>query len=98
MNQDVILPSWIIFNHRFSMYKHQYSEKNFSREEFLIRERNLLELMKTFNANLKDTNHPQKDIYYSLKDHDRFNIIGADMFAGSWTSVKVPNYYYWNFK
>lgn len=40
----------------------------------------------------------EQNIYYNLEDRERFKIIGADMFCGSWTQGKKISgrAYYWN--
>jgi mannosyltransferase OCH1-like enzyme len=98
-NKDVILPSWMVLNYGFSRFKNKYCSHNkISKEKFIEDENNLPELIKKFTSNIKDVDDDQDNIYYSLKDRNKFKIISADMGCGGWSNIKTSRYYYWNFK
>lgn len=98
-NNDIILPSWMLLNVEFARFKNgdcNYDKIN--REGFDYNNQILPELIKTFTSQVKsDTSFNETTIYYNFKDKDKFKIIGADMFCGSWVDKKAKRNYYWNF-
>lgn len=87
-NNDIILPSWVIFNHDFARFKNKtchYTEIN--REQFRFDAGILKQILADFKD--KDENH---------KSLHNFSIIGADMFCGNWYDDErnKKEKYYWN--
>ncbi|MEK6734085.1 MAG: glycosyltransferase [Pseudomonadota bacterium] len=110
-NNDVILPSWMIFNLYFARHKNQYCDySKITREDFVKRTNNLEKLLNDFieKFQMKDIeefykirNSDQKDpdeqnIYYDTKYRKDFEVIGADLGCGTWVTSKNPRHWYWN--
>ena len=101
-NQDVILPSWMIYNTDFIRFKNNGCDLS-KIKNLDVSEANLSELIKNFRAKAKsvkplDGNIALEDenIYYDYKYNQGFPIIGADMFCGSWADKQFPRIFYWN--
>lgn len=104
-NNDIILPFWMIFNANFARDKNGGCEYNkFSKLDFHDDEK-LKNLIQDFAKNPvssyfnlgEEEKHPRDDIYYNIEKRKGFNIIGADMFCGTWSrDVYSTKYYYWN--
>lgn len=104
-NNDIILPSWMVFNANFAHLKNggcsytKFNKQTLSDEKILNEA--ILEFSKKptaefFNVSEKEK-HPRDDIYYDLEYRDGFEIIGADMFCGTWSyNLKNKKFYYWN--
>jgi hypothetical protein len=101
-NIDIILPSWMIYNASFARYKNSdcnYSE--ITKDIFLERENNLDSLIKDYTLKASKEALPGDNIYYSYQEGSKFDIIGADMFCGSWSkgnSDIKKRIYYWIWK
>lgn len=80
-----------------------------AREDVALDPLQITDLLKKFSADIKEKDlqkyyelenglHSEDNIYYTLNDKEKFPIIGADMFCGSWTSGgKVfKRKYYWD--
>jgi hypothetical protein len=97
-NNDVILPPWMVFNVGFARFKNKTCiYEDIKADDFNKNNQNLDQLILEFNGQIKDGDSSNDNIYYNLKDHDYFEIIGADMFCGGWSNIKVPKIYYWRF-
>ena len=87
-NNDIILPSWMIFNASFARFKN----KNCAYEDI------------TKNEAIKSNNNLEKlleQFIHENKNHPNEEIIGADMFCGNWSSRDKDikkRIYYWNWK
>jgi hypothetical protein len=104
-NADLILPPWMIYNVNFAHTKNKYC--NFSaitKEEFYQNNANLGKLITDFTTNSKDEipndgkiTNAEQNIYYNTKYRSQYEIIGADMFCGSWVAGnKFKRNFYWN--
>ncbi len=104
-NLDIILPQWMIYNKDFAHYKNKYCDfSKISKKEFYKNNANLDKLIAEFIKNSKNeipkdgkiTKYEQ-NIYYNTKYRSDYEIIGADMFCGSWVAGnKFKRNYYWN--
>lgn len=99
-NNDIILPSWMIFNADFAHYKNKICDyKKISKTEFINNNSQLQKLLQEYklftslNSNSKKLN---QNIYYNNNNNENFEIIGADMFCGNWViGNKFKRNYYW---
>ena len=113
-NSDMIMPSWMMMNREFARLKNNDCKlSEITPAYFQKNQRNLHELFRIFNSNqqveswqkanawqfINNLNNPlTQTIYYNLKDHAKFKIIGADASCGSWIMNETHHkYYYWNF-
>lgn len=104
-NNDIILPFWMVFNANFAHLKNGECEySKFNKEDFydtdklsnLMKEFSIKPTAKYFNLGEEEV-HPRQDIYYNIEDRKGFDIIGADMFCGTWSrNIKSPKFYYFN--
>lgn len=100
-NNDVIMPTWIIMNATFARYKNiDCNYDSVTKENFIKRESNLKDLLINYIRVAKEEGAEDDNIYYSIKNHADFSIVGADMFCGGWLKdgkkMKEKNIY-WNF-
>jgi hypothetical protein len=98
-NRDIILPTWMIFNATFARYKNIDCNYDLvTKELFNNREHNLQSLLAAYPINTKEEGVPDSNIYFSIRDRRNFDIIGADMFCGGWSSdsksIKKRKYYW----
>lgn len=129
LNNDIILPPWMIFNGNFARYKNKTCSIERMTKKLMDRNnKNIDELLNNFivnplikgaiigdpSGNRDNTNYygdhftqgdiysfenykDYNNIYYSLEKRREYNVIGADMFCGSWTHGQVfRKIYYWN--
>ncbi len=101
-NNDVILPSWMALNVDFARFKNgecDYAKIN--KIGFDITNKNLNQLITQFSTEIQNTEESEdltkRNIYYNYTNRVKFDIIGADMFCGTWVDKKVSRNYYWNF-
>lgn len=95
-NNDLILPSWMIFNFGFARNKNLNCKfSGLDLDRFISESKNIKKLTQDFNQNLDD-NH-SGNIYYSYGEHKKFDIIGADMFCATWAKFK-KRIYHWSWK
>lgn len=99
-NVDIILPTWMILNASFARYKN-YKGCNYNevtKDDFNKVESNLVNLLKEYPSIAKEEGVEDSNIYYSIKNRDKYDIIGADMFCGGWASdskgIKRRNIYW----
>ena len=87
-NNDIILPSWMIFNVSFARFKNKTCDYNsITKSEAIKNNNNLAKLIEQF-INKSD-------------NHSNEKIIGADMFCGGWASGNKEikkRIYYWSWK
>jgi hypothetical protein len=98
-NVDIILPTWMIMNATFARFKNIDCNYNaVTKEIFNEREANLQNLLKQYPTNTKEEGVDNSNIYYSIRDRKIYDIIGADMFCGGWSSdskgIKKRKYYW----
>lgn len=95
-NNDLILPSWMIYNFGFARDKNKNCRfTGLNLDNFIKESKNIKKLTQEFNQNLND-NH-SGNIYYSYGQHKDFDIIGADMFCATWARFK-KRIYHWSWK
>lgn len=99
-NDDIILPSWMLLNVNFARFKNgdcDYAKIN--QEGFENNNQKLEDLITKYTAQIvrKESSNSEGNIYHNYKDGANFDIIGADMFCGTWVDKKVPKNYYWSF-
>ena len=102
-NNDIILPTWMIFNAKLAHFKNnQCSYAQMPGKEFIDKNNRLESLIIEFKSDFKQEGGESDDpslqnVYYNNKLHNDLPIIGADMFCGSWIKGKKFNRrYYWN--
>ncbi|MEK6734086.1 MAG: glycosyltransferase [Pseudomonadota bacterium] len=99
-NNDIILPSWMVYNMEFARLKNGQCRKFISKEEFLDKNKILNELLAKYASEFNEETGSslfKSDIYYSIENKEQYPIIGADMFCGTWSHrLKNPKFYYWN--
>ncbi len=100
-NNDIILPSWMVYNVNFAHSKNGECESIVDKAKFNYNNLILPMLLSNFITNIKLDTEPKagirNDIYYNLKDSSKFEIIGADMFCGTWSrNLSNKIFYYWN--
>ena len=87
-NNDIILPSWIIFNASFARFKNKScSYENITKSDVIKSNNDLKKSLQKFIQENK--NHPNE------------KIIGADMFCGNWSSRDKDikkRIYYWSWE
>jgi mannosyltransferase OCH1-like enzyme len=98
-NNDIILPTWMIFNATFARFKNIDCNYNaVTKELFNQREENLQHLLEIYPINTKEEGVDDSNIYYSIRDRKAYPIIGADMFCGGWSknskAIKKRKYYF----
>lgn len=106
-NSDIILPSWMLINQEFARLKNNNCKlSKITSEFFNSGTTNLPSLLdkfindpkwktKQYNCN-NDIN--RQNIYYNMKYHDSFNIIGADPACATWDSEGYnKKYLYFNY-
>lgn len=102
-NVDIILPSWMMMNVDFSRFKNNHCElSKITAQNFSKTQQELDKLIAEFthNPNVPDwqyKNNLSQNIYYTLKNKDKYPIIGTDASCGTWI-VKDEyhkNVYYW---
>ena len=94
-NRDIILPAWMIYNFGVAREKNSdCSYSNVTKESAQKINNNLESFIEKFNSNFEYNG--KGNIYYAYKDHNKFPIIGADMFCATWAKNK-KRLYYWNF-
>ncbi len=106
-NSDIILPSWMSINVEFAKYKNQTCKlAEITKASFKERNNKLKVLLADFIADPQlpewqyacNKNDPSaQSIYYNIKDHAQFDIIGADMSCGTWITDNHQKFYYCNF-
>lgn len=109
-NNDLLLPHWLSMNPSLAQYKNGNcnSYNKFTKEDFIRSEQNLdsiiikyTELAKISEYTVYDKFKPlkpyQQNIFYDPKYFSDFEIIGADMSCGSWTTDPkgFNRIYYW---
>ena len=98
-NNDIILPTWMIFNATFARFKNIDCNYNaVTKEIFNQREENLQHLLEIYPINTKEEGVDDSNIYYSIRDRKLYPIVGADMFCGGWSknskAIKKRKYYF----
>lgn len=83
-NNDVILPSWMLFNVNFARFKNgECNYKKLNQEGFAANNEKLETLISNYRQeHLSDKN-------------SSLDIIGADMFCASWVDKKAKRKFYW---
>lgn len=103
-NHDIILPPWMIYNMNLAHTLNKRCDLgNMPVKDFWRIKQNQTKLIEEFIANFEGTRfNDDKDsikyhnIYYNSNYHSNYQIIGADMFCGSWVSKhKFKHIFYW---
>ena len=106
-NSDIIFPSWMMMNMDFSRFKNNHCKlSEITKESFNETNKNLDKILAEFADNpevdpwqYKDNiNNPAlQNIYYNLKYHNGYDIIGTDASCGTWIiKGNHSKFYYWN--
>lgn len=106
-NNDIILPSWMMMNMDFSRFKNNHCKlSEITKSSFEETHKNLDKIIESFTISPEleawqytyNSEHPyEQNIYYNLKDRDRFDIIGSDASCGTWIiKGNHKKFHYWN--